>query len=208
MSNRADALPFFPHLLGTRQNREVKVSAAFATCFHHSKAFQSCVTKVLSRLCGVRGAQAAQWSCQSEVHQPKVGRIDLQVTGTRSGRDPIVFWIENKVEAPLTKQQLRRYRRIAAGRVAVTKHWFGATFYFPPKAGEDPTWNVVGKVGGKLVERDYSLKPLAGPLGAIDIKSCHRNSSGLLRNLACYSAPGLRWARVEEGESLCRTESS
>lgn len=122
--------PFFPRLLGTRHDREVKVSAAFAACFEHSSAFREAVLDLLSGLCKVRGEVAAHWSCETEVRLPGVGRLDLQLTGHRpDGLEPLSFWLENKVEARLTEEQLRRYRRVAAGRylVAVTKH--------PPETG-------------------------------------------------------------------------
>ena len=120
---------FFPRLLGTSHDREVKVSACFAACFMHSSAFRVCVLGVLGRLCGVRNT-TAEWSCDTEVRLPNVGRLDVQLTGARGARrDPVSFWIENKVEAPLTEGQLRRYRRVASGRylVAITKH--------PPETG-------------------------------------------------------------------------
>lgn len=125
MTMPTDPPAFFPYLLGTRHGREVKVSAAFAACFHHSQLFRERVTALLSNVCSVRRLGGGQWSCQTEVHQPRVGRIDVQLTAVPSnGRVPVGFWLESKVEAPLTQEQLRRYRRVAEGRflIALTKH--------------------------------------------------------------------------------------
>ncbi|MFN7915706.1 MAG: PD-(D/E)XK nuclease family protein [Vicinamibacterales bacterium] len=128
--NTGENAAFFPRLLGSRHDREVKVSAAFAACFQHSPVFRECVVGLLGRVCKLRKVRSEQWSCDTEVRVPNVGRIDIQLTGSRSdGSDAVSFWIENKVEAALTEEQLRRYRRKATGRylVALTKH--------PPETG-------------------------------------------------------------------------
>jgi hypothetical protein len=120
---------FFPHLLSDSKGRELKVSAAFAACFHHSTVFREATLALFSRLCRVRVSGRSGWSCESEVDQ-SVGRIDLQLASLATKRRrPVTFWIESKVQAVLTKAQLRRYRRISEDcfLIALTKH--------PPETG-------------------------------------------------------------------------
>lgn len=120
---------FFPLLLGGRQDRELKVAAAFAACFRHSAIFRTTVLGLFGATCGVRVSGRSAWTCESEVTLP-TGRIDLQISSVPDGHRRLMsFWVEMKVQAPLTASQLRRYKRVSDGRylMALTKH--------PPETG-------------------------------------------------------------------------
>jgi hypothetical protein len=115
---------FFRTALGGRANREVRVSAAFAACFRESRLFRQVVLDVLADSCiGARRVKdTTAWTCDTEVLVTTGGRVDL-VLRSEKHRSP-VFRIENKVEAPLSKAQVRRYRKDRDGSylVALTKY--------------------------------------------------------------------------------------
>jgi len=110
---------FFHQLFGSRSHVEVNVSRAFAMCFRESPPFARAVLELLHRVCRLRqSSKPASWHCRTEVSFSK-GRPDIEI---HAPGHPL-FRLESKVGAPLTKNQLRRYRFKERGRylVAVTK---------------------------------------------------------------------------------------
>ena len=93
--------------------------------------FRQQVLNLLRSVCRIRKALPTpeHWDCAAEVPTPWTcgGRVDLRIGPVTRTRDVLpVFYLESKVESPLTLQQLRRYRRHGVQHlVAVTK--------YPPK---------------------------------------------------------------------------
>jgi PD-(D/E)XK nuclease superfamily len=115
---------FFAQMLGASAHREVKLSRAFAACFSASCTFRRVTLQAICRSCRLppRAAKLDSWRCETE---PRVsqGRLDIRLTPGSEGLQTLV--LENKVAAPLTKEQLLRYRS-AGSRfrlVAITKRY-------------------------------------------------------------------------------------
>lgn len=110
---------FFHQLFSNRSRIEVNVSRAFAMCFRESPPFSRAVLDLLHQTCKIRQSlKSVQWHCHTEVSFSK-GRPDIEIHAPGLP----LFRLESKVGAPLTKNQLRRYRFKGRGRylVALTK---------------------------------------------------------------------------------------
>ena len=102
------------HRVG-REHRENHLSTAFAACFNHSPLFQQVTLEVLRNACGISTPlPRVEWTCGTEVSPPKGhdgGRVDISIRPKKespTAKLP-VFWLENKVTAPLTQKQLKKY---------------------------------------------------------------------------------------------------
>ncbi len=112
---------------GSRQ-RENQLSSTFVACFRESAAFRHAALELVVRACRLKRStlRASDWTCSDQVPPPKSGggRVDIQIrpTGVQRTHDLPVFWLESKVEAPLTRDQLAKYRRRGCDYlVAITK---------------------------------------------------------------------------------------
>lgn len=111
----------FRTMLRAREGREVNVSRAFEACFSRSSLFRRKVLGALASVCGVERADllAREWICDSEI-AGSYGRFDLRLTPVDGAGKRII--LENKVGAPLTKAQMRKYRRAQSDYlIAITK---------------------------------------------------------------------------------------
>lgn len=96
---------FFHQLFRDRSHIEINVSRAFAMCFRESLPFANAVLELLHSTCGERSLlKSPQWECRTEVSFSK-GRPDIEIHAPGVA----LFRLENKIGAPLTKNQLRRY---------------------------------------------------------------------------------------------------
>jgi hypothetical protein len=106
---------FFLQLFGGRAHIEGNVSRAFAMCFRESRPFADAVLDLLHRACRIPPHKRdREWHCRTEVTFKK-GRPDIEIhspTGT-------FFRLENKVGAPLTRNQLVRYRLTGKRQVLI-----------------------------------------------------------------------------------------
>jgi hypothetical protein len=114
----------FRQLLGSKHHHENSLSAAFALCFRDSPTFRRTVLAVLSETCRSKRRRDADWHCRTEVAQTD-GRTDIELHTDGA----LVYRLENKVQAPLTAAQMRKYRCGNQGEylVAITKR--------PPEVG-------------------------------------------------------------------------
>ena len=119
----------FRQLLGTKADREISLSKAFAACFRESPTFRETILDLLWRTCRVRKKRHDHdWDCLAEVAINPQSRPDLHIRPADDASGPL-FRIESKVAAPLRAEQLRRYRLRKRGEylVAITKR--------PPEVG-------------------------------------------------------------------------
>ena len=121
LSTEAEQAPpesLFHQLFGGRSHIEVNVSKAFAVCFRECPPFATAVLALLHKTCRVRESRRVlQWRCDTEVAFTK-GRPDIEIH-----TPGLLFRLESKVGAPLTKRQLLNYRCRKPGQylLAVTK---------------------------------------------------------------------------------------
>jgi len=111
-------------LAGTGQ-QENQCSRAFMASFLYSSSFRAIVVRLLHQVCKIKYARvdASHWNCNVEVRTPIPGggRIDIEIIG--SNKPAVIFHIESKLESPLTRLQLSKYRQHGAKRlVAITKY--------------------------------------------------------------------------------------
>jgi hypothetical protein len=127
------------HLAGTGQ-QENQFSRTFSACFEQSPSFKRQVLNLLRGVCKIRTTlPPAEYECSVEVPTPLPGggRVDLRIGSTKATRDSLpLFYLESKLESPLTLEQLRRYRKHGIQYlVAVTKHPPAITRKEATKAG-------------------------------------------------------------------------
>lgn len=115
---------FFGEMLGNSAHRELKVSRAFAACFAGSQTFRRQTLRYICKSCGIptRTATLDSWRCETEVTVAR-GRVDIRLVPDTTQTPTII--LENKVAAPLTKEQLLRYKSRGSRTrlVVVTKHY-------------------------------------------------------------------------------------
>lgn len=107
--------PGFFWLLGQRagsRQRENQLSSTFAACFSQSPPFRRAFINLLATKSEWHSlGRARHWTITCEQRAPKKGggRPDLCLRQASEGEKEI--WVENKVEAPLTEEQIARYLR-------------------------------------------------------------------------------------------------
>jgi len=120
--------------LAQRRHREDQLSNTFRACFVHSRSFRSTVLRQLLTVCGFPNklADSEEWACQTQLTEvfgkqnPDVCRYDIELLNGSGGNSNIPghFRLESKIEAPLSKSQLGRYkRRTGVQLVAITKNY-------------------------------------------------------------------------------------
>jgi hypothetical protein len=101
---------------------ENQLSRTFAAAFNASQAVREATLPLFTgAFRGVRRRSAAHWVCLTEVRTRRGdGRLDLVlVPNSRTDpHGPRAIVLENKLGSPLTKRQLRKYRKVY-GRVGV-----------------------------------------------------------------------------------------
>ena len=105
-------------LAGSKQ-RENQVSRTFAASFNESQAFRRIMLGVFWRALrrGANPPHRTPWGCRAEVAPPKAdgGRVDLCISPlTSSGSSRRAFYVESKVDAALTKRQVKKYLKSGA----------------------------------------------------------------------------------------------
>lgn len=165
----------FHQLYGGHSHMEVKVSRAFATCFHESPAFARAILQLLYKTCRVPGSPGkVLWNVKREVSGSH-GRPDIEI------RAPgLLFRLESKVGAPLERQQLLRYRLKGKGEylLALTKS--------PPQVGK--AWMT--KKGVFALRWQDIHRAVAG------VKA--KSHEGYLRDSFCLYLEELRMAHRED----------
>lgn len=109
---------FFGQLgtLAGSQQRENQLSRAFAACFNESRAFRVAMLALFWPALGHAKAPRSpeRWRCSAEIATPidGGGRVDLHLTyADASGAVVQDFYVESKVESPLTERQVEKYRK-------------------------------------------------------------------------------------------------
>lgn len=122
--------------LAQRRHPEDQLSNTFRACFSYSQAYREAVLACLWKLCRLRGRPPAadSWQCTTQVtpttsaegSRYDIHLVDAAAKASGSTRVP-AFVLESKVDAPLTKAQLKKYalstQRDGHFLVALTKHY-------------------------------------------------------------------------------------
>ena len=108
-------------------SEENQLSRTIQACFEHSPFVRHQMLELLRNVCGiqVRPPASEPWECAVEVQTPRPGggRVDIRIGPARASDSLPIFYLESKVESPLTFEQLKRYRRHGVQYlVAVTKY--------------------------------------------------------------------------------------
>lgn len=114
--------------LAGSQQRENQFSRTFAACFNESAVFRNRTINLFWEKLGHRSnpPDPEHWQCSAEVATPLGGggRVDLHFTHVgRSGTVLRDFYVESKVESPLTLRQVKKYRTHGVeSLLVITKH--------------------------------------------------------------------------------------
>jgi hypothetical protein len=122
-------IEFFTALGGLAGSVENQLSTTFSVCFAKSAFFRRTIIALLVRTCGIRDLSSGEWTCRAQVPTPWPGGglVDLRIVPSverrRQRASQRAFYLESKVEAPLTCEQLKRYRKHGISYlVAITKY--------------------------------------------------------------------------------------